>query len=121
VWEGGGEGGEPIQDPDILAGRRCSLAVLDFLSSTDVGRLVPAEEDTGSGVSERERRERRERGEERRAGAAELGARGGGGLPLSSHALFHGIRRRGVGDWRAFFCPLFCAFICSFLCDYIGA
>ena len=29
---------------DLLADRRCSQAVLDFLSTTDVGRLVPAEE-----------------------------------------------------------------------------
>jgi len=33
--------------------------VLDFLSSMDVGRMVPAEEDTRSEVSEWERRERR--------------------------------------------------------------
>jgi len=33
---------------------------LDFLSATDAGRLVPAEEDAGSEVSEWERRDRRE-------------------------------------------------------------
>jgi len=42
--------------------------VLDFLSTTDVGRLVPPEEDgdVGSEVLEWEHRERREREEERR-------------------------------------------------------
>jgi len=43
---------------DLLANGRCSQAVLDSLSTTDVGRLVPAEEDGGSEVSEWERRER---------------------------------------------------------------
>jgi len=36
---------------DLLADGRCSQAVLDFLSATDVGRLVLAEEDVGSGSS----------------------------------------------------------------------
>ena len=39
------------------SGRRCDRAVLDFLTSTDVGRRVPAEEDTVSEVSEAELRE----------------------------------------------------------------
>jgi len=40
---------------DLLANERCGQAVLDFLSSTDVGRLVPPleeEGDAGSEVSE---------------------------------------------------------------------
>jgi len=42
---------------DLLADGRCSQAVMDFLSSTDVGRLVPAaEDDAGSCVSELELR-----------------------------------------------------------------
>jgi len=54
---------------DLLADGRCGRAVLDFLSSTDVGRLVPPleKEDAGSEVSEwglRERREEEEEGEE---------------------------------------------------------
>ena len=53
------------------------------LSTTDVGRLAPAEKDAGSEVSEWERREREE---ERRAEAEELGATGelgaGEELPL---------------------------------------
>jgi len=40
---------------DLLADGRCSRAVLDFLSSTDVGRRVPPEEDDAvSAVSELE-------------------------------------------------------------------
>ena len=44
---------------DLLAEAECSRAVLDFLTSTDVGRRVPAEaeEDTVSAVSELEVRE----------------------------------------------------------------
>jgi len=45
-----------------------------LLSTTDVGRLVPAGEEAGSEVSEWERMERREREEERRAEAEEPGA-----------------------------------------------
>jgi hypothetical protein len=39
---------------DLLADERCNKAVLDFVSTTDVGRLVPApiEEDTQSEASE---------------------------------------------------------------------
>ena len=69
---------------DLLADGRCSQVVLDFLSATDVGRLVPAGEDAGRESSEWGRRERE--GEERRAGAEELGAAGemvdGEELPL---------------------------------------
>ena len=44
---------------DLLADGRCSRAVLDFPSSTDVGRRVPAEaeDDAVSTVSEQEVRE----------------------------------------------------------------
>ena len=73
---------------DLLADGRCSRAVLDFLSSTDVGRRVPPleEGDAGSQGSEWELRERREWEEEQEAEAGELGAAGGLGageeLPL---------------------------------------
>ena len=97
---------------DLLADGRCGQAVLDFLSSTDVGRLVlPLEEsDAGSEVSEWELRERRERGEEREVEAEELGAAGelgvggggGGDTAVPTHAPLHGIRRRGVGLWGRF-------------------
>jgi hypothetical protein len=68
---------------DLPADKRCSRAVLDFLSTTDVGRLVPApvEEDTQSEASEWELQERSEREEERRQEAEELGA-GGEEQPL---------------------------------------
>ena len=61
---------------DLLADERCSRAVLDFLSTTDVGRLVPApvEEDAQSEASEWELRKRREQEEERREEAEGLGA-----------------------------------------------
>jgi len=64
---------------DLLADGRCSRAVLDFLSSTDVGRRVPPLEEGGAGsqASEWELRERREREEEQEAEVEELGAAGG--------------------------------------------
>jgi len=64
---------------DLLADGRCAQAVLDFLSSTDVGRLVPPLGVGGSGgseASEGELRERLEREEELEAEAAELEAAG---------------------------------------------
>jgi len=64
---------------DLLADGRRSQAVLDFLSSTDVGRLVPSAEemDAGSEASEWDLRELREREEEREAETEALGAGGG--------------------------------------------
>jgi len=64
---------------DLLADGRCSRAVLDFLSSTEVGRRVPAEAEDGavSAVSELEMREWLE---EQGAGAEEPGV--GGEPPL---------------------------------------
>ena len=61
---------------DLLADQRCSQAVLDFLSSMDVGRTVPPVEvdDAESEASEWELRERMEREEENRAEAEVLGA-----------------------------------------------
>jgi len=63
-----------------LADGRCEWAVLDFLTSTDVGRLVPPEEETDA-VSELLEAEIREWEEEQGAETEEPGA-GGGGLPL---------------------------------------
>jgi len=65
---------------DLLADGRCSRAVLDFLSSTDVGRRVPAEaEDNAvSAVSELAVREWLE---EQGAGAEEPGAGGTSVVP----------------------------------------
>jgi len=43
---------------DLLADERCSQAILDFLTATDVGRRMPAEgKDTVNEVSEAELRE----------------------------------------------------------------
>jgi len=57
---------------DLLADGRCGQAVLDFLSTTDVGRRVPAEEGAGSEASEWELRECQEREEKREAEALPL-------------------------------------------------
>jgi hypothetical protein len=77
VWKETGRGKSRFKIRDLLVDGRCSQAVLDFLTSTDVGRLVPtpgAEEDAQSEASEWERRERREKEEERRVEAEELSA-----------------------------------------------
>jgi len=65
---------------DLLADGRCSRAVLDFFSSTDVGRRVPAEaeDDAVSAVSELEVREWLE---EQGVGAEEPGAGGNHLIP----------------------------------------
>jgi len=60
---------------DLLADERRGRAVLDFLSTTDVGKRVPVEEDAVSEVSEAELQEWVEE-----QGAEELGA--GEGLLL---------------------------------------
>jgi len=52
-----GEGKDRWKIRNLLADERCGRAVLDFLSTTDVGRRVPAEEDGVSEVSEAELRE----------------------------------------------------------------
>jgi len=84
MWKEAGRWKSQWKIRGLLADGRCSQAVLDFLSATDVGRRVPAEEDAESETSERELRERQELGEERRAeelgAAGELGA--GEELPL---------------------------------------
>ena len=76
VWEETGRWRSQFPIQDLLADDRCSRTVLDFLSTTDVGRLAPApvEEDTQSEASEWEVRERREREEEREAETERLGA-----------------------------------------------
>jgi len=73
---------------DLLAGSRCGQAVLGFIASTDVGRLVPPLEEGAarSEVSEWKLRERREREEEQEADAEErsgvIGADAEEELPL---------------------------------------
>ena len=63
---------------DLMADGRCSRAVLDLLSSTDVGRRVLAETDDDA-VSTVSQLEVREWLEEQGAGAAKADA---GGTPL---------------------------------------
>jgi len=58
VQEESGKGKRWFKIRDLLSDGSCSQAVLDFLSTTDVGRLVPVEEDARSEASEWERRER---------------------------------------------------------------
>jgi len=76
VWKETGRGKRRFAVRDLLADDRCSRVVLDFLSTTDVGRQVPvaAEEDAESEVSEWELWERREREGEREAEVQRLGA-----------------------------------------------
>ena len=64
VWNKIKRGKRRFAIRDLLADDRCSKAVLDFLSTTEVGRLVPppAEEDAQNEVPEWELRERKPRG-----------------------------------------------------------
>ena len=91
---------------DLLADGRCSRAVLGFLSSIDVGRLVPVEEEVRSEVSEWELRERREPEEERREEAEALGADdvlGAGGEPRCSFPPPRSWHRQARSRERATF------------------
>jgi len=96
----------------IVTDGRCSQAVLAFLSTTDVGRLVVAEEDVGSEVSEWGAQGAQEAG-----GGAEGGGRGtgcwGGTTAASPYALLHGVHGRAVEDGHGF--------LCSFLVPLFGA
>ena len=98
-----GKGRRWWNDHEPFADRRCSQAVLNFLTSTEVGKTVPAvEEDARSEASEWELQERAEREEERRAEAEALG------IEEEEHPLFlptpplHGIGGRGVGGVFSF-------------------
>jgi len=75
VWKETGKGRERWKVHELFAERTCSQALLDFLSSTDIGKIVPAEEgdDAESEASEWELRERAEQEEERRVEAETLG------------------------------------------------
>jgi len=87
---------------DLLADERCSQAVLDFLSTTDVRRLVPTEED-----AEREAWEW-DLGE---GAAGELGA-GRVGAVVSTHILSWHLQMRNRGGSR---------FLCSPGGSFFGA
>ena len=74
--EKSGRGKSRLKIWDLIADVRCSQAVLDFLSTTDVGRLLPAEEHVRSKVLEWEIWGHRGRGGERGTTTGELGADG---------------------------------------------
>ena len=76
VLDGDREWEEPFTIRGLLANARCSQAVLEPLTSTDVRRRVPApaEENAQSEALEWEPRERQEREGGRRWEAEELGA-----------------------------------------------
>jgi len=88
------------------------------LSSTDVGKIVPAvktEDDAGSEVSEWELRERQEREECRRVEELDAGGDGWGGSAVTAQSLLHGIGRRGIGGGYVFllFFPFYFSFVIS--------
>jgi len=91
AWKEAGRGKSRFKIRDLLTGGRRGQAVPDFLATTDVGRLVPAEEDAGSETPEWERR----------ADVEELGA--GGEEPplfLLTPPSWRPQRRGGVGEGR---------------------
>jgi len=69
VYKETGRGRERWKAHELFAESACSQSVLDFLSSTEVGKIAPAEkeDDAESEASERELRERAEQEEEKRA------------------------------------------------------
>jgi hypothetical protein len=96
---------------NLLADGGCCRAVLDFLSTTDVGRRVPppAEEDVLSETSEWELRERSERDEERRQEAEVRDAEVEEPLFLPRPPSWHPQKRsRKRGPLS--FCSSFCYF-----------
>jgi len=106
--EGSGKWESRFKLRDLLADRRCSQAVLDFLSATYAGRLVRLRKTQGV----RRRSENPGSGEregERRVEAEELGAEGEGQC-VPPHALLYGVRRRGVGDGHCFLCSFLLSF-----------
>jgi len=72
--EGDREGEKPVHDPGPPCRWEVQPGGIRLPLHHGCGRLVPAEEDVESEVSEWELRERREREEERRMEAEELGA-----------------------------------------------
>jgi len=75
VWKETGKRRERWKVHELFAELTCSQALLDFLSSTDIGKIVPAEEgdNAESEASEWELRERAEQEEERMVEAETLG------------------------------------------------
>jgi len=86
VWKETGRGRGRWKAHELFADPRCSQAVLNFLSSTEVGKTVPAvEEGAESEASEGELRERAELEAERRAEEPDTEGEGEAG---GEHQLF---------------------------------
>ena len=113
MWKESGRRKSRVKIWGLIADVRCSQAVLDFLSTADVGRLIPAEEDVGSEVSEWKLQERKEREEERRVEAKEPGVGGESPLFLPTPDFMVSV---GEAWAISFVCFLF-----HFLCDFLGA
>ena len=75
MWKETGKGRKWWKVHELFAEWTCSQVLLDFLSSMDIGKIVPAEEgdDAESEASEWELWERAEQEEERRVEAETLG------------------------------------------------
>jgi len=75
VWKETGKGREWWKVHELFTERTCSQALLDFLSLTDIGKIVPVEEgdDAESEASEWKLWERAEQEEERRVEVETLG------------------------------------------------
>ena len=99
-----------FQARDLFADTRRSQPVLDFISTTDMGRLVLAEDNAQSEESECERRERREGEEERRQEVEGLALRTVSDRSFLPH-LLHGLCGRGVGGEWGCFLYFFCRFL----------
>ena len=114
---------------DLLADGRCSQAVLDFLTTTSVGKIVPtAEEDVGSEASEWELRERMEREEESSTEAEALGTEEEGTPGKNPRSSFPPPRSWHRREWSRGEVALFLCFLLFvvlffllFFCSFLGA
>ena len=97
-----------MEEPGPPGGREVLAGGSGLLSTTDVGRRVPAEEDAVSEVSEAEL------GEWEEEQGAEAGERGAGGEldHCPPHARLHGDRGQGLGGFICPF-PFFFSFVIS--------
>jgi len=114
--EGKREGEGPVQDPGPPCRWEMQPGGTDFLSTTDVGRLVSAEEDVGSEVSEWGRREQEERGvRRRRCWVVRRDYRCCHPRPLSWHR-----QARSRGRVTIFFCFSFVIFLGAHIFFLLG-
>ena len=114
VWEKTGGGRFRWKAHELFAEEECSQAVLEFLSTTEVGKTVPGVaggEDAGSEVSEGELWERAEREEE---GGEEGKAQGDGEEPLflpTPPFMASAGGEYGTGAGVSFLCTFLGAFL----------